>query len=325
LSLVDAHMPVIREHVKVLSLDCFSISGEGKNVAAYNFDALKNESISSEGDTSQLKLPQKLSRLIECLSWELYERLFCRLASGTSQPTLPSWLERQRFMDQLSAVNACTKSLDSGWQVVHTDTFGMSHAVKNGVKRPLLPGTFILGKGPSNQVSFHRAGESRELAPDYYYVLSDVYFHDNREHLLFYWNIDVKGAPKLLHALTETLNFYKVPFQFKCLNHPELYTRADCAVLTIDRQDGHLVNRLLKPINKDLGAYLRDEIPLFTKDIAHGVGSAINPFKGENYGLSLMNQVAERLCEEFIINFCRATEDRAESTAFSQHRSFITI
>ena len=289
LSLIDLHLPEISQRVSV-------VGGEG----FYFDDVWFNLKDSLPFGDVKLELSKSIQHLIDELAKRLYLRLFCGLDQSHNDSTLPLLKERQEFMDRLSQANHAAKTPDRDWQMVDTDDFGLSYAEKNGIRRPMLPGTFTLQKEQPNWVDFIRTGEDRERDPNAYHALSNAYFHSNFPQICFYWNVTHDGVFPLLEAISSSLNFYKIPYRFKCPNHPELYNRYDSAMLFVNRQSQNLVNRLLATVNDQIAGALSEHIPLFTTRLAKGLSMSEVPVSELSYGKYMMQQVAERLVAEAI-------------------------
>jgi hypothetical protein len=116
----------------------------------------------------------------------------------------------------------------------------------------------------------------------------------------FYFNIHPKGSPHLIAALCRAFNRYGIPFEFKCLNRPDLYTRTDAAVLYLDNRYYTIGLALLGGIYRELQAYFQAACPLFTRKIAPGFGFAENPLNPqESFGTSRSRLIARSLAAAF--------------------------
>ena len=144
-------------------------------------------------------------------------------------------------------------------------------------------------------VNFIRTGEYRGQDPFFYHALSDAYFQQNEEQVCFYWNMAPEGISKLLEELTQVLNHYRIPYEFRCLNHPKLYTRISTAMLFIHRFHYHLVSQVSGVVNSKLAEFFREETPLFTIPLSTGFSMSPVPLHGSVYGKFMMEQVAQRL------------------------------
>ena len=283
-SLIDAQMPSIQKRIALKEDLGFFIDGHWHPVnRPLNFQSFDDE------------LPVRLKRLMKALTLACYHLIFCGLTARQVDEPLPPLAERQEFMTGLSEMNRASRKPDVNWQITKTDAFGLSHAIKDGVKRPLLPGTYVAHKKRAGWVNFIRTGEYRGQDPFFYHALSDAYFQQNEEQVCFYWNMAPEGISKLLEELTQVLNHYRIPYEFRCLNHPKLYTRVTTALLFIHRFHYHLVGQVSDSVNMKLADFFREDTPPFTTPLSTGFSMSPVPMHGPVYGKFMMRQVAQKL------------------------------
>ena len=217
----------------------------------------------------------------------------------------PDQHETQQFIQTLSKSNTSEESFDAGWMIEQVDMQGQITAQKGNLKRLVYPGEFL------NESSFHQKPvadtmirmiarkEHKEANSGFYYVFGNTLGEDNfDQYVRIYFNIQAEGAAKLVNTITSILNEYEVPFNFKCLNNPVLYTRCDTAVLYFEKRYTDIVFYLLPEIYPPIKAFLNDGTPLFTKTLGKGIAFAENPFKQEeSFGTHCCKMIVQGIME----------------------------
>lgn len=234
----------------------------------------------------------------------LYSEAYARrrsLQTAVSMPAVtPGYQqEQQEFIANLSAHNHTAERNDNGWQVTAVYPQGQLAVSKQGIKQVLQPYEFESAAQPAVNAHVTRkyVKEHRTLQPAFYYVYSETFFDHAPTILRVYWNIDAQGAAMLVESITTVINRYRIPFLFKCLNHPVLYNRRDAAVLYIQKRFAAQLNVLLPTIIEEVNAYLQDDVPLFTYRAAAGVGIAESPVNGDSFGMVRSRLVASAMMQ----------------------------
>src|SRR5439155_2767160 len=235
----------------------------------------------------------------------LYSNFYCQGA-----PT-PLRVERpevgrgsERMAPRLAAANVGKGSWDPGWRV-EAAASGQAAIIKNGLRlfawpdeyrkesdRPTVPGDLVSLLWPKDCLG---------LSPGYFTALGDEPLEDaGRTRLRLYWHIRPEGAVQLIRRITTELNASKVGFRFKVVDDLGSYGRCDAAVLYISDRDFPRVTELLAGSAGDLreGGALDQEIPAFTKRLAHGLGLAEDPPDGDSFGLNRCTLLARALTTE---------------------------
>jgi lantibiotic modifying enzyme len=114
-----------------------------------------------------------------------------------------------------------------------------------------------------------------------------------------YWNLTSDGAVSLMRLVTRVLNDAHLPFRLKVVDHPTRYVRCDAVVLYIPRGEYFATMAALEPVYAALGSSLRSQVPVFTKELAPGLGLAESPDNGESFGLSRCALLAEGLIRAY--------------------------
>lgn len=114
-----------------------------------------------------------------------------------------------------------------------------------------------------------------------------------------YINVTPEGAVALMWSLTQELNELAIPFSFKVLYNPKEYQRYDSGVLYFDKRDYEVIKQVLKTIYQEHQLHFKSEIPLFTKQLALGLGLAEEPDQKfavkESFGMNRCQIVANGL------------------------------
>lgn len=292
---IERHWVEIHKRVRLINDALYEIDGRALKV---NFHRpYLHKTIGSDQVVKKVDALECAETLIRHLTEQLYWRIYCGLTEDHIPPKLPLLKEREQFMHHLSAVNRSTNAPDLNWELLQLPNVE-AKAVKNGIARPMIEGTFVRKEGNPKFVDFLRSAENRQSHPLYYCANSNAYLSPDHSLLRIYWNVKAEGVPLLVQEITRDLNFYKTPFLFKCFNHPTLYLRPDNAVLFIEKLDLVLIKKVIAPIINRLKDYLHDSEPLFTTKLYPGVGLASNPGIELSHGWYMMEKVARRLVDE---------------------------
>lgn len=217
----------------------------------------------------------------------LYERCYAQRFDGDGAAgQQPAVAPDPYFIQRLVEANQGRERLDPGWQVTGVDPYGRVAAVKNGASRLFQPGEYSLPYGTTLTVWLAKG--SLTLQPGFYFAYGETLGQEDPRSLVrLYWNVRADSAPRLLAALTRSLNASRVPFQFKTLIQPEQYAqRTDGSVLYFDRRFFPAVARVCTDLVPTLAGGLEAGVPLFTKPLAPGLGLAEDPGTGDSFGLS---------------------------------------
>ena len=188
---------------------------------------------------------------------------------------------------------------DMGWRVIEPLEDGWVIARKGGAARRFAPGRYLvleggLGTAKKDQALLVWPGrESLTIQPEYYYAFGDTAGEcDEGEDLLrFYWNVTAEGAPRLLRALVERLNYFQTPFHCKLPRFRHSYPRRDAAVLYLNRRYYRIAAMIAAAVHAQLRDSLCDPTPLFTKRLAPGLALAEDPH--ESFGMHRCAILAE--------------------------------
>ncbi len=223
------------------------------------------------------------SPMLALLQTQMYARLYGRNAA----PTTPG----EDLTPVLTAANRGRERWEEGWIVSSGVAGGMLTATRDDLTTNLLPSQYVMPAGgtvtPGTSLTVLIAKEAPGWQPGFYYALSEVPIdvRDESRMMRIYWHITEEGAPKLVTAVSEVLNAFRIPFRFKVLNQRGLFGRADAAVIFTARRWYGIVRELLPRILERVADSLLDATPLMACRIAPGVALAEDPgMAGDSFG-----------------------------------------
>jgi len=206
------------------------------------------------------------------------------------------------FEDTLNRANHSKEYFDSPWTVEAVDQAGVAYAAKGNYKRMLFAGEYVYDlprRGATQEGDVLRLlvrAEQRDAQSGFYYIFGQTPGDDHSTALQtrLYFHLTAEGAAPLVAWLTRMLNTYHVPFQFKCLNQPDLYGRSDSAVLYLQKPFVNLVMQQLADHLPLINPFLHPSIPLFTRLLAPGIAFAESPPNpNESFGMSRCGLLAQ--------------------------------
>jgi hypothetical protein len=99
-----------------------------------------------------------------------------------------------------------------------------------------------------------------------------------------YWNLRADGAVPFVAAATGLLNGADAAFHLKVLNDPAAFSRCDAAVIYLARCDYPGLAGLIRALWREVAGYLSPRTPVFTAELAPGLGFAEDPGTAESFG-----------------------------------------
>jgi HopA1 effector protein family len=141
--------------------------------------------------------------------------------------------------------------------------------------------------------------------------------HDVREQVgdaqfvRLYFNITPDAAIAIAAQLTTELNKLGIRFEFGILQHPQLFCRYDAATLWLTRADYLVAQATLVAIYQAYQTEFSPQVPLFTKQLAPGLGLAQMPLSTDSFGRHRCELVAEGLVTAFLHAQTSATDKLA--------------
>jgi hypothetical protein len=262
--------------------------------------------------------------LVGALQSHLYQYCYCvSFKNGRTDFTSPISPD-PAFVPALSAANTSRERWDPGWQISAMVPGGQIIVLKGALVRAVWPGEFLMhggtgmAPGVGAPVSLYMPRESTVMQPGFYFAFGEAAgdWHDDGSLLRFYWNVKDSGAAALLTSLTTQLNRFRVPFRYKCLTTKEAYARVDAAVLYVAKRLYRITAEVLFDVHAQVAAHLDPETPLFTKQLAPGLGFAEDPGVMESFGTSRCRLLAEGIWAAFVQG---VHDERARLQIVAQH------
>ncbi|MBR8826589.1 MAG: hypothetical protein DSM107014_01570 [Gomphosphaeria aponina SAG 52.96 = DSM 107014] len=189
------------------------------------------------------------------------------------------------FYKQLHNNNCGAGYFDAGWQILRKEKSGKLAVKKNGLTVWIDPNYHLKNLEKSRkigdivEVKFPR----NQVEQDFYLAIGDaglVNAAEKNKIVEIYFNITAQGAVRVMKTLTEKLNNSQIPFTFKTLSNPDDYGRYDAAMLKFANNYYQQVRLILQSIYEENKTELAENIPLFTKLLAPGLGLAEEPQNG---------------------------------------------
>lgn len=268
------------------------------------------------------KLPEEMQQ--KYLSLQLRSFLYgtyyngsmqSELAVDSEENNLPLDLENNTvfgvdvvFYKQLHDSNYGEGYFQPGWSILREESDGSLAITKGGLRLHIQRdkhlqaseklasvGDVVAIKMPKNlvQSGFYMAVSNAGLSRNEKL--------QNQQIVRIYFNLTPSGAVAVMGSLTQYLNEAEIPFQFKVLYHPKYYERYDSGVLYFEKRDYEAVRQLLNDIYIENQRHFKSEIPLFTKELAPGLGLAEEPdqkfAERESFGMNRCQIIANGLLE----------------------------
>lgn len=258
-------------------------------------------------NTGETKLMK--NNLHQHLAQAMYMYFYCQ---GTAKPAQLNFneakidpVERKEKIAVLSALNTTVDRLDPFWKIYSIEENGACYVMKNSEVRYLIPNEWEFSDKTESQpkigtvVTIKIKKEDLSAQSHFYYVWSSALIAQQAELVRFYFNTNFEGACVLVKEITEVFNYYRMPFMFKCLNHPALFTRADSAVLYIDKSQYRFACSLLRLIIPKIKPGLKDNVPLFTRTLLPGLSFSEDPGNNKSFGMQCCELLSEGLISAF--------------------------
>jgi hypothetical protein len=265
--------------------------------------------------TMPLNLQQKyLSSQLRSFLYGLYYNGSFKTALAPDSDVLiqPQDLENNTFLgmdlafyERLHESNTGEGYFYDGWVVVREEDDGAIAVAKDGLTlhiqrdlhlksadEPIVVGKTVAIRLPKNLVQ-----------NGFYMAVGNLGSHSPigspSQLIRIYWSLSPEGAIAVMNSLTQKFNDAKLPFSFKVLYNPSDYVRHDSGVLYFDNHHYESVRSILQSIYTEHQAHFHEDIPLFTKLLAPGLGLAEEPTQKfeivESFGMNRCQIVANGL------------------------------
>ena len=265
--------------------------------------------------------------LLTSLSGQLYEYAYSRPFRGNLPETNGfSLVADSELVEAMSQANATRERWEHGWTVEQILAQGQIVARQGNHSRNVWPGQFISKDGPAAMlrvgadISIFYARESRSLQGGFYYAFGEAAEDYNRGFSLvrLYWNVSAAGAPGFVGAVTARLNRFHVPFRLKCATARNQFDRTDVAVIYLSRQYFSIAAELMLDVHPQIADFLEDDVPLFSKKVAKGLGVAEDPGTGESFGQSRCHRLAQSIWD------CYQSGDQSDDGRLKKFRTLLS-
>jgi hypothetical protein len=205
---------------------------------------------------------------------------------------------RTPFVERLSAANAGSGVVESGWSVTHLEQ-GSVVLHRAGLDVWVHPDECITADGrpprSGDAVGLRLPPEHLQVSPGYYLALAEADFPvSSTERIVrLYWNLLPAGAETFIRAATTILNAAGLAFRAKVLNNADRFHRCDAGVLYVPRSEYVRHRQLIADVHRQVAPRLRRRTPVFTKRLAPGVGLAEDDGTGRSFGMERCRLLAE--------------------------------
>ena len=201
------------------------------------------------------------------------------------------------FYPRLIQSNTSRGYFDPGWEIIAETVRGELIVVKNGLHLHIDPhqhlspeadravGAIVPIYLPPNLVG-----------QDTYIAIGNAGLPDT-ESIEIYFNITPDAAVEICHTLTIELNKLGIPFQFATLHDPALFHRYDAGTLNLSQSHYQLAHPVLAAIYQTHQAAFAVPVPLFSKQLAPGLGLAETSASFGNFGLHRCHLLATSLVQ----------------------------
>lgn len=241
--------------------------------------------------------------LVQELQGVLYRSFYSQGAPVpiTGHEPMPAPPDPQ-FVAALSRSNSGRGGWERGWQVERVDSEGVD-VVRDGLLVRAGIGHCRARRDaptPGEVVSLRRPKDYRSASPGFYTALGDAELStaDDDTEVRVYFHLTAAGAAPLVETCTRVLNSAGVPFVLKVVDNPARFLRCDAAVLYLGDGDFRRAVEHLRTIVAECAAFLRAEVPAFTKPLADGIAvGEHDDALGGSFGMSRCQLVAEAIVD----------------------------
>lgn len=263
------------------------------------------------------------ARLVEALMVCVYEHAY---TMAYPPPERASGEEARNLGPMIAAANGTKPRSETGWVLAESWADGSVVATRNGRLRRLGPGQFLSLDGsypltPGSSLMVQLPAGSATRQPGFHYCFAEGFrdAHDQAPIVRIYFNLTEAGAARFVAMVTGALNRFEIPFELKVTTDSAQFARRDNAVLYLSQDLFHAAALALGAVLPLLGETLSPGTPLFTKELAPGIGLAEDPGNNDSFGSARSRLAAaalasardgERFCwTQFELRFAEAVRD----------------
>ncbi|RCJ40334.1 hypothetical protein A6769_02935 [Nostoc punctiforme NIES-2108] len=205
------------------------------------------------------------------------------------------------FYKRLHESNFGEGYFDPGWSVLREERDRSLAVTKGGLRlhiernKHLQPTEVAAVVGDSVAIQM-----PKNLVQNGFYVAVSNVVSESRENLVrVYFNFSPEGAVVVMSSLTRRLNAIPIFFHFKVLYNPDDYKRYDSGVLYFEKGNYEAVRQVLETVYAENQSHFQPKVPLFTMQLAPGLGLAEEPDQKfavqESFGMNRCQIVANGL------------------------------
>ncbi|TRU09398.1 MAG: hypothetical protein EWV60_11440 [Microcystis sp. Msp_OC_L_20101000_S702] len=205
------------------------------------------------------------------------------------------------FYGQLEEANKGEGYFDSGWSVLREETDGSLAVTKGGLRLHIQRDKHLQESEKAAAVGdvVSILMPKNLVQNGFYMAVGNAGLQREEAMVRLYFNVTPEGAVAVMTGLTERLNERGIPFSFKALYNPVDYQRYDAGVLYFGKTDYELVRQVVANVYQQNQSVFKPEIPLFTLELAPGLGLAEEPDKKfgseESFGMNRCQIIANGL------------------------------
>jgi hypothetical protein len=230
------------------------------------------------------------------LAYALYSDWYSLLVPADPAPVNGT---SAQFLASLQAANPIAYRYEDGWTVTRADASGVwvvnaAQQQRFAALREVVPLAGAISPGLPVRLVPQR---DMVTAPHGHYLISGRPILDPQSgrQVRFYWNVAAGGAAALLRDLGTRLDRRRIPFQAKVPVDATLYGRTDAGVLYLNDEDVEAASDAIAATYDTVRQHLRPSVPLFTRELAPGLGFAESPPTRESFGMHRCGLIAEGL------------------------------
>jgi len=207
------------------------------------------------------------------------------------------------FYERLHKSNCGEGYFDSGWSVIKEETDGSLAVTKGGLRLHIQRNKHLQPTEVESVVGDSVAIQMPKnlVQNGFYMAVSNVASESHENLVRVYFNFSPEGAVMVMGSLTRRLNAIPIFFHFKVLYNPDDYKRYDSGVLYFEKGNYEVVQQVLEAVYAENQSHFQPEVPLFTMQLAPGLGLAEEPDQKfgvqESFGMNRCQIVANGLLE----------------------------
>lgn len=210
------------------------------------------------------------------------------------------------FYEQLHESNCGEGYFDTGWLIVGEETDGSLAVKKSNLRLYIQREKYLksadMPAGIGDNVAIRMP--KNLVQNGFYLAVSNTEPKSHENMVRMYFNFTPEGAVRVMHRLTEMLNAMSIFFHFKVLYNPEEYKRYDSGVLYIEKFNYEAVRKVIETVYLENKSHFKLEVPLFTKQLARGLGLAEEPdnkfAEKESFGMHRCQIIANGLLQTWL-------------------------